>query len=151
MLKMTSGLEELWRPEGETINAVILVAGNVLCWDPDNVPMESFQQMRLLLDMKYLSQGGFLAACTCIVMMWTAAKTPLTRDTWHCVSSPIAFWVGASQVAQYKESGCQCRRRWRHGFNSWVGKIPWRDKWQPTPVFLPGESPGQRSLVGYSP
>ena len=33
----------------------------------------------------------------------------------------------------------------------WVGKIPWRRKWQPTPVFLPGESHGQRSLVGYSP
>ena len=42
----------------------------------------------------------------------------------------------------------QCRR---HGFDSWVGKIPWRRKWQPTPVFLPGESHGQRSLVGYSP
>ena len=34
---------------------------------------------------------------------------------------------------------------------SWVGKIPWRRKWQPTPVFLPGESHGWRSLVGYSP
>ena len=35
--------------------------------------------------------------------------------------------------------------------NPWVGKIPWRRKWQPTPVFLPGEFHGQRSLVGYSP
>ena len=34
---------------------------------------------------------------------------------------------------------------------AWVGKIPWRRKWQPTPVFLPGESHGQRTLVGYSP
>ena len=33
----------------------------------------------------------------------------------------------------------------------WVGKIPWRRAWQPTPVFLPGESHGQRSLVGYGP
>ena len=39
----------------------------------------------------------------------------------------------------------------RHGFHPWVGKIPWRRKWQPTPVLLPGESQGQRSLVGYSP
>ena len=39
----------------------------------------------------------------------------------------------------------------RPGFDSWVGKIPWRRKWQPTPVFLPGESHGQRSLAGYSP
>ena len=37
------------------------------------------------------------------------------------------------------------------GFDSWVGKIPWRSAWQPTPVFLPRESLGQRSLVGYSP
>ena len=41
--------------------------------------------------------------------------------------------------------------RWRHGFNPWAGKIPWRRKWQPTSVFLPGKSHGQRSLVGYSP
>ena len=40
---------------------------------------------------------------------------------------------------------------WRPGFNPWVGKIPWRRKWQPTPVFLPGESHGRRRLVGYSP
>ena len=33
-------------------------------------------------------------------------------------------------------------------FNNWVRKIPWRRKWQPTPVFLPGESQGRRSLVG---
>ena len=36
-------------------------------------------------------------------------------------------------------------------FDPWVGKILWRRKWQPTPVFLPGKSHGQRSLVGYSP
>ena len=39
----------------------------------------------------------------------------------------------------------------RPGFDPWDGKIPWRRAWQPTPVFLPGESHGQRSLVGYSP
>ena len=36
-------------------------------------------------------------------------------------------------------------------FDLWVGKIPWRREWQPTPVFFPGEFHGQRSLVGYSP
>ena len=34
-------------------------------------------------------------------------------------------------------------------FNPWVRKIPWRREWQPTPVFLPGEFHGQRSLAGY--
>ena len=38
-----------------------------------------------------------------------------------------------------------------HRFDPWVGKIPWKRKWQPTTVFLPGESHGQGSLVGYSP
>ena len=36
-------------------------------------------------------------------------------------------------------------------FKTWVEKVSWRRKWQPTPVFLPGESHGWRSLVGYSP
>ena len=44
-----------------------------------------------------------------------------------------------------------CLQGGRPGFNPWVGKIPWRRKWQPTPVFLPEESQGRRSLVGYSP
>ena len=50
-----------------------------------------------------------------------------------------------------KESACPCRRWERWGFNPWVRKIPWIRKWQPTPVFLPGESHGQRSLAGYRP
>ena len=47
-----------------------------------------------------------------------------------------------------KESACQCQRP---EFDPWVGKIPWRRKWQPTLVFLPGISYGQRNLEGYSP
>ena len=47
-----------------------------------------------------------------------------------------------------KESVYQCRR---HRFDSWVRKILWRKKWQPIPIFLPGESYGQRSLTGHSP
>ena len=50
-----------------------------------------------------------------------------------------------------KEPTCQFRRRKRHGFNPWVRKICWRRAWQPIPVFLPGESYGQKSLVGHSP
>ena len=36
-------------------------------------------------------------------------------------------------------------------FYPWVGKIPWRRKWHPTPILLPGESHGNRSLEGYCP
>ena len=52
-----------------------------------------------------------------------------------------------------KESACQCRRCRRCVFDPWVGKILWRRKWQPTPVFLPVQSHGQRSYSpqGYSP
>ena len=47
-----------------------------------------------------------------------------------------------------KECACQCRR---HRFNPWIQKIPWRGKWQPTPVFMPRKSHGQWSLTGYGP
>ena len=47
-----------------------------------------------------------------------------------------------------KELTCQWKRP---GFDPWVRKIPWRRKWLPTPVFLPGEFHGQRSLAVYSP
>ena len=59
----------------------------------------------------------------------------------------------ASQVALVvkKELTCKCRRHERWGFHPWVRKIPWRRAWQPTPLFLLGESHGQKSLVGYSP
>ena len=60
---------------------------------------------------------------------------------------PLGFPDGASG----KEPACQCRRHKRPGFYSQVGKIRWRRAWQPTPVFLPGESHGQRTLVSYSP
>ena len=59
---------------------------------------------------------------------------------------------GSSQVALLvKNPPANAGRRKRCRFDSWVGNIPWRKKWQPTPVFLPGEFHGQRSLVGYSP
>jgi len=49
-----------------------------------------------------------------------------------------------------KESACKCRRHRRLDFDPQVGKMPWRRKWQPTPLLLPGKSHGERSLAGYS-
>ena len=46
-----------------------------------------------------------------------------------------------------KEFACQCRR---YGFNPRLGKIPWRRKWQPTPVFFPGKSHRRRSVTDYN-
>jgi len=50
-----------------------------------------------------------------------------------------------------KESACHWRKCKRHGFDPWVGKMPWRRKWYPTPVFLLEEAQEQRSLAGHSP
>ena len=74
-------------------------------------------------------------------------------STWRSTASPSAAWsrwvrfsdLTASEEAQTQNSHLQ---RGRLGFSPWVGKIPWRRKWQPTPVFLPGESYGQRTLAG---
>ena len=60
-------------------------------------------------------------------------------------------WLPGFRAGSGKESTCRCRRCRRWGFDPGAGKIPWRRKWQPTPVFLPGESHGRRSLAGYSP
>ena len=54
-------------------------------------------------------------------------------------------------MALVVKNPCQFRRRKRHRFGPWVGKMPWRRQWLLTPVFLPGESYGQRSMVGHSP
>ena len=61
-------------------------------------------------------------------------------STWH-----------SSGGASGQEPACQCRRHKRCRFDPWVKKILWRRRCQPTPVFLPGEFHGQRSLAGYSP
>ena len=57
-------------------------------------------------------------------------------------SNGLPWWLRS------EESTCQYRRR---RFNPWVGKIPWRREWQPTPVFLPGKSHGPGKLASWSP
>ena len=64
------------------------------------------------------------------------------------------FWFSLSLAAggaSGKEPTCKCRWCRRHGFDPWVGKVSWWRAWQPTSVFLLGESHGQRSLAGHSP
>ena len=60
----------------------------------------------------------------------------------HTICPMLPWWLRQWSVC------LQCRRP---EFNPWVRKIPWRRKWQPTPVFLPGKSHGWQSLVGYLP
>ena len=70
------------------------------------------------------------------------SRTRLKRLSSSSSRHPTGIPGGASD----KEPTCQWRRRKRPGFDAWVGKIPWRRKWQPTPVFLPGGSPWTEDL-----
>ena len=81
------------------------------------------------------------------VIIYITHKLPLAHSkvVGHCKRD---IFDGAEN---FEKSYCQCRRYKRHAFDPWFEKIPWRRKWQPTPVFLPGKLHGQRSLVGYSP
>ena len=110
-----------------------------------------------------LQYSGLENSMDCIVHVVTKSRTRLERlslSGWltelretlnslnhQCIIKGKGFPGGASG----KKPACQCRRHERQGFDPWVGKIPWRRAWQPTPIFLSGEYHGQRSLAGYSP
>ena len=55
-----------------------------------------------------------------------------------CKLNEYIYEKGLPRWLSGKESACQCRRCKRHGFDPWVGKIPWRRKWQPAPIALMG-------------
>ena len=77
-------------------------------------------------------------------------RAPLLLQRWNMCHNVIMI---SERILWHsgKESACQCQRHKWCSFNLWVGKMPWRKEWQPTPVFLLGKSHGQRSLGGYSP
>ena len=96
--------------------------------------------------------------------MWGHYEWWEMRFRWDLLSLFLSWWVslpvtwetevpwwggnrlfGASWWLRWWRVHVQCRRP---GFDTWGGKIPWRRAWYPTPVFLPREFHGQRSLVG---
>ena len=86
-----------------------------------------------------------------VVIQLLSQGTPIKLQIWndHGQVSPgsfMKFTIRASLVAQM----IICQQCRRHRFNPWVGKIPWRKKWLPTPVFLPGKFHRQQSLAAYS-
>ena len=64
------------------------------------------------------------------------------------MSIAVQLYIGLPKWLRGKKLACECRRC---GFDPWIGKIPWRRKWPPSPEFLLGKFHGQRSLAGYSP
>ena len=118
-------------------------------------------KIKTFVSVKYLS-----------VKKWETHTRTCTQT--HFISISIYLWISIPyqtslefckgncdrwfKISCYPQGFSWCCRQWRiclqcrrPAFNPWVGKIPWRRAWQPTPVFLPGEFHGQRSLVGYSP
>ena len=85
-----------------------------------------------------------------VFFLWVALhickkkKKQLEIFVWVYFCFRLPWWTSGS-VVKNLPTNYNCI------FDSWVGKIPWRKKWQHIPVFLPGKSHGQRSLVGYSP
>ena len=106
---------------------------------------------------------GLVCVCVCVcVCVYTPIIKP-SNQTWKVYNCQATIWQYCHifYKGHYKpwlpwclsggEPACQCRRRRRYRFDPWVRNLPWQRKWQPTRVFLPGESHGQRSLEGYSP
>ena len=87
-----------------------------------------------------------------LVLLSTLTTLKEEKWGWICIS---LFWgVGFPGGVSGKEPACQCRRhkrRERCWVDPWAGKIHWRRAWHSTPVFLPGETHGRRSLEGYNP
>ena len=84
-----------------------------------------------------------------VAQCYTSAETKTVNlQSYNTISSDDKEKSGIPWWLSGKESACQWKRC---GFDPWVGKIPWRRKRQPIPVFLLGKFHGQSSLVGYSP
>ena len=113
-----------------------------------NCTLKSFMCLRSLRNSQKLIEVQLESFCCRIKEKVTQDPQALqqTRNSGFLECFP-GFPGGASG----KEPACQCRRRQRRGFDTWVGKIPSQRAQQPMPVFLPGESHGQRSLQVYSP
>ena len=135
-------------------------SGTQLCWDEQRHHLQYPQYLGLHLCNKFKQPilwqvinfkdwfFSFKRVKNCvhrIVCVNHLLDLKAQRDIFLIHWYPCKCFPGGSVV---KESACQCRRL---GLNLWVGKIPWRRKWQPSSVFLPGKSHGQRHLVGYSP
>ena len=95
----------------------------------------------------YQRHGCYLAAWVPLATGGRASAKE-SRHTGNLSSPCVLSLSGEPELPRWlssKECACQCRRRRRRGFHPWEGKSPWRRKWQPTTLFLPGWSHGQES------
>ena len=123
----------------------------------------NYMQKSFLIKTKWLSHGHTLVKCTAwkkILPSFSDSKESACNVGDPGLIPGLGRSLGGrhgnllqyswdSLVAQSVKIICLQYKRPR--FDSWMGKTPWKRKWQPTSVFLPGESHGQRSLAGYNP
>ena len=83
--------------------------------------------------------------------IWRHFDLPATKSYMHYLVQYLQQFSKKAGLPWWLRQERICLQRGKPGFNPWVRKIPWRRKWLPIPVFLPGEFHGQRGLVGYSP
>ena len=112
----------------QLLSTSLLLQGN---WESSlltllQIRLSSFSNFRLKSQI-------FWGKCECI--SWSSPENQEKKGG-------LPWWLSGIEFT------CQCRRC---RFDPWVKNIPWRRKWQPTPVFLPGKSHGHRSLADYSP
>ena len=125
--------------EKELVNPLKFMKGDILERNPmsvNNVVDDLFLK-KFYKTMKEISLDSILGIDLYGIRIWKGVNICPCITDW-------SFPGGTSG----EEPTFQCRRRKTHGFNHWVRKISWRRAWQPTPVFLPGQSHGQRRLVG---
>ena len=117
-------------------------------WSLGSLRVGTTERLHFHFSLSWVGEGnGNPLQCSCL-------ENPRDRGAWWVAVYAVARsrtrlkQLSSSSSSIGKEPACRYRRL---GFHPWVEKIPWRRKWQPTPVFLPRESHGQGSLVGYSP
>ena len=123
-------------------------------WGPHHLSPDlnfsSSKSLNQIFNIFSIQNGTSVLQPHCIIFSWMDSNYFRLWDVQsllQLLKSIIA--MGFPGGASGKELTCQCRRHKRHRFHPWVWKIPWRRAWQAPPVFLPGESHGQRRLVGY--
>ena len=101
-----------------------------------------------------------VCVCVCVCMFMrnrkyndmdyvkTTANPHFSSENFNYINIYVGFPGGSEKNPGGKEPASQCKR---HGFDPWLGKIPWRRKWQPTPVFLPGKFPSTEEPSGLQP
>ena len=141
---------------GSSINGIF--QARVLEWGA--IAFSAMQETRILFLGREVPLEKGMAIHSSILtwrIPWTEKPGGLqsvgSQKVGHDWTTNIHTHIGLPRWLSGKESACQCRRYRRCGFDPWVGKSPWRRKWQPIPVFLPGkipwtEEPGRLQSMG---